>query len=490
MMNTENRQHRKLLQEVARQAMVDRGFWADFSKEVLAELEAIDGPATEIGTDVRDLRDLLWSSIDNDDSLDLDQLTVAKDCGDGAVNILVGIADVDALVAKQSAIDEHAQHNTTSIYTAAQIFPMLPEKLSTDVSSLNFDVDRRAMVVDMLLDADGSLKASDIYAAVVHNQCKLNYNEVAAWLDGEGPLPQALVGKDALQENLRLQDAAAQKMKDLRHRKGALDFETSQARPVFTGDELVALHDDRKNRAKEIIEEFMIAANGVSARFLTSRKYPSIRREVRRPKRWERIVDLAFEHGATLPQTPDSKALETFLTSARTADPLRFPDLSLSIIKLLGPGEYVVEAPEATDAGHFGLAVKEYTHSTAPNRRYPDLITQRLLKAAISGSPSPYDNDELEALTRHCTEAENAAKKVERQVSKSAAALLLEARVGEQFDAIVTGASAKGTWVRLLKMPIEGRLENGHPGVDVGQKVTVKLVGTDARRGFIDFRRS
>ena len=366
---------------------------------------------------------------------------------------------------------------------------MLPEKLSTDLTSLNFNEDRLSIVVEMVIGADGSLEDSDIYRARVRNHAKLAYNSVAAWLEGNGTVPEAIAAVNGLDENLRLQDRAAQSMKNFRHVHGALSLETIEAKPVFDGDEIRDLEVEKKNRAKDIIEDFMIAANGVTARYLSSRKFPSIRRVVRTPKRWDRIVELAEEHGFKLPDAPDSKALEEFLTKEKAADPLRFPDLSLSVIKLLGAGEYVAELPGDTAPGHFGLAVRDYTHSTAPNRRYTDLITQRLLKAAIGGRSSPYSNDELEALAKHCTEEEDAANKVERQVGKSAAALLLESRIGEQFDAIVTGASAKGTWVRLLTMPVEGRLVHGFEGIDVGDRIRVQLISVDVERGYIDFRK-
>jgi exoribonuclease-2 len=366
---------------------------------------------------------------------------------------------------------------------------MLPEKLSTDLTSLNNESDRLAIVIEMVLAEDGSLQRSDIYQAAVRNQAKLAYNSVAAWLEGNGPMPEGIRTVKGLDENLRLQDRVAQKLKALRHRDGALDLETIEARPVFDGDEIKNLKADTRNRAKEIIEDFMIAVNGVTARYLASKKVASLRRMVRIPKRWDRIMGLAAERGSTLPGEPNAKALEQFLVSAKTADPLRFPDLSLSVIKLLGSGEYVVQLPGGSAAGHFGLAVKDYAHSTAPNRRYPDLITQRLLKAAMAGRSVPYKNDELAGLAKHCTEAEDAAKKVERQVTKSAAAMLLESRIGEQFDAIVTGAADKGTWVRLMHPPIEGRLEIGFRGVDVGQRFRVQLVRTNVERGYIDFKK-
>ena len=470
--------------------MLERGLVPDFPPPALAELDGIRGPASQTEGSTRDLRNLIWCSIDNDDSRDLDQLTVAEAMPDGAAKVLVAIADVDAVVKKHSALDDHARQNTTSVYTVAETFPMLPEKLSTDLTSLSYESDRLAIVIEIVLAGDGSLQSSDLYQATVRNRAKLAYNSVAGWLEGNGPMPQEIGAVSGLDENLRLQDRVAQKLKALRHLHGALDLETIEARPVFDGDELKDLKADNRNRAKDIIEDFMIAANGVTARYLASKQFPSLRRVVRIPKRWDRIVELAAERGSTLPKEPDAKALNQFLVAAKAADPLRFPDLSLSVIKLLGAGEYVVELPGAGVAGHFGLAVKDYSHSTAPNRRYPDLITQRLLKAAVAGRPLPYPNDELETLARHCTEAEDAAKKVERHVAKSAAAILLETRIGEQFDAIVTGASAKGTWVRLLRPPVEGRLDSGFEGVDVGRRLRVQLVRTDVERGFIDFKRA
>jgi len=488
-MQTDDRQHRSILQKIAYRAMLQRGLLPDFSSEALAELGRIQSPAAINSEQVRDLRGLLWASIDNDDSRDLDQLTVAEAMPGDKVKILVAVADVDALVNNGTAIDEHARHNTTSVYTAGRIFPMLPERLSTDLTSLNFDEERLAIVVEMVVGADGTLAASDIYRASVRNHAKLAYNSVAAWLEGHGILPESVASVKGLEENLRLQDRTAQGMKNLRHVHGALSFETVEARPVFDGDEIRDLEAEKKNRAKDIIEDFMIGANGVTARYLSSRNLPSIRRVVRTPKRWERIVELADEHGSKLPAAPDSKALEDFLTKAKAADPVRFPDLSLAVIKLMGAGEYVAELPGDTAPGHFGLAVRDYTHSTAPNRRYPDLLTQRLLKAAIGKSPSPYSNDELEALAKHCTQEEDAANKVERQVRKSAAAMLLENRIGEQFDAIVTGAAEKGTWARLLTIPVEGRVAHGFEGLDVGNRIRVQLISVDVDRGYIDFRK-
>jgi VacB/RNase II family 3'-5' exoribonuclease len=489
MMDADDRQHRSILQRIAHRVMLERGLVPDFPLQALAELDEIHGPATRVKESTRDLRDFLWCSIDNDDSRDLDQLTVAEAMPDGVTKVLVAIADVDAVVKTRSALDDHARHNTTSVYTVAETFPMLPERLSTDLTSLNYESDRLAIVVEMVLAANGSLQSSDLYQAVVHNRAKLAYNGVAGWLEGNGPRPQAIGTVSGLDENLRRQDRAAQKLKALRHLHGALHLETIEARPVFDGDELRDFEAEKPNRAKDIIEDFMIAANGVTARYLASRNVPSLRRIVRTPKRWDRIIELASERGFTLPKEPDSKALEQFLVSAKATDSLRFPDLSLSVIKLLGSGEYVVERPESSAAGHFGLAVRDYTHSTAPNRRYPDLITQRLLKAAMAGGPLPYETAELETLAKHCTEEEDAAKKVERQVEKSAAAMLLESRTGERFDAIITGASDKGTWVRLLHPPVEGRLVSGFEGMDVGHRLRVQLIRTDVDRGYIDFKR-
>jgi VacB/RNase II family 3'-5' exoribonuclease len=469
--------------------MIDRGLLPDFSAEVLAELPGGQHPATLESNRVLDLRNLLWVSIDNDDSLDLDQLTVAGAMSGDRVKILIALADVDYIAKKGSAIDGHALHNATSVYTTAMVFHMLPERLSTDLTSLNFNEDRLAVVVEIVIGADGSVQDSDIYRALVRNHAKLTYKGVGPWLEGKEKLPEAIAAIDGLDDNLRLQDSVAQKMQNFRHVHGALSFDTVEAKPVFEGDEICTLEVEKKNRARLLIEDFMIAANGVTARYLSSRNYPSLRRVVRTPKRWERIVEIAGAHGTSLPAAPDSRALEDFLTTQKASDPLRFPDLSLSIIKLLGPGEYLAELPGDISPGHFGLAVKDYSHSTAPNRRYPDLITQRLLKAAMAQTPAPYDRDDLETLGKHCTRGEDAAKKVERQVEKSAEAMVLESRIGERFDAIVTGAALKGTWVRLLHPPIEGKLVHGIEGIDVGDRIRVQLIYTDIEQGFIDFKR-
>ncbi|OPY50979.1 MAG: exoribonuclease R [Methanosaeta sp. PtaU1.Bin112] len=491
--NNINIQNRAVLQEIARKSLIMRGLLAEFSPQALAELEQIKAPARAKQTgqeaQIRDLRDLLWASIDNDDSEDLDQLTVAEELSQGRTRIRVAVADVDSLVKKNSAIDRDAAHNTTSIYTAAQIFPMLPLKLSTNFTSLNLNEDRLAIVVEMIIGPDGSLLESDVCRAAVRNHAKLAYNSVGAWLEGRAAAPEAVMDLDGLAENLRLQDQAAQKLKSLRHAQGALSLETIEAKPVFEGDRISGLLVEEKNRAKEIIEDFMVAANGVTVRYLAARNIPSIRRVVRTPRRWDRIVQIAADHAFKLPKSPSPRKLEMFLTMMKKADPLRFPDLSLAVIKLLGNGEYIAELPGEQATGHFALAVKDYTHSTAPNRRFPDLITQRLLKAAIEGRQMPYTLEELESLAENCTKKEDEVVKVERQVGKSAAALLLQSRIGERFDAMVTGASEKGTWVRLLEMPVEGMLKSGIRGLDVGDQVQVELASVDVEQGFIDFVR-
>jgi len=479
---------RATLAAIARQAMIAHGLEPGFPAPAQQELAAIHGPAQATGN-LRDLRDRLWASIDNDDSRDLDQLTVAEALAGGQVRILVAVADVDALVAKGSALDGHAARNTTSVYTPAAIFPMLPEALSTNLTSLNEDQDRIAIVADMVFQADGSLATSELYRAQVRNRAKLAYNSVAAWLTGSGPAPRRVAEVPGLDENLRLQDRVAQQLTGKRHCHGALSLETLEAQAVFAGDAVATLELAQKNRATQLIEEFMVAANAATALYLAGKNFPSLRRVLRDPERWGRIVQLAAGLGSQFPAAPDAVALEGFLTRQRAAAPDKFPDLSLSVIKLIGRGEYALELPGGTAPGHFALAVKDYTHSTAPNRRFPDLITQRLLKAALAGGSPPYTLQELTDLARHCTEQEDAATKVERQVHKSAAALLLSGKLGMQFDAIVTGAADKGTWVRVYQPPTEGRLTLGFKGLKVGDRVRVKLLHTDVQRGFIDFAR-
>jgi VacB/RNase II family 3'-5' exoribonuclease len=477
------------LRAIAHAAMLQHGLLPDLSAAALAECDRMAQAAPPSGPAIRDMRGLPWCSIDNDDSRDLDQLSVAEPSSNGAVKILVAIADVDSLVSKGSAIDDHARENTTSVYTAAAIFPMLPAKLSTNLTSLNEGEDRLAIVAEMVVDADGGLKSSGIYRAAVRNRAKLAYNSVAAWLEGASPAPAKLAAVQGLEEQLRIQDRVAQALRRVRREHGALRLETIEVHAVFDGSALAAMVPDEKNRAKELIEDFMIAANGVTARYLQQKGLPSLRRVLRTPRHWDRLVALAAETGDKLPATPDAAALDAFLARRRQADPARFPDVSLSVIKMLGSGEYALELPGEPSQGHFGLAVKDYTHSTAPNRRFPDLVSQRLVKAALAGEPSPYSNAELSSLATHCTEQENNAAKVERQVAKSAASLLLASRIGAQFDAIVTGASEKGTYARISAPVAEGRIVRGFEGLQVGQRVRVELLRTDVARGFIDFAR-
>lgn len=476
-----------LLMKVARQAMSDNGLLPDFDAASTTQLASIGGPATDAQAQVRDLRHLLWASIDNDNSRDLDQLTVAEPGSSGALKILVAIADVDALVRRDSPIDVHARANTTSVYTAAAIFPMLPEKLSTDLTSLGEGEERLALIIEMTVNEAAAVVQSDVYRARVLNRAKLAYNAVGAWLAGDAPAPAAVAAVAGVDQQLRSQDKVAQSMRAARRARGALDLQTIEAEPVFSAGVLSDLQPDTTNRAKQLIEEFMVAANGVTAKFLTAKGFSALRRVLREPKRWDRIVALAAGLGESLPPAPSAPALNAFLVKRRQSAPALYPDLSLTVIKLLGAGEYRLDVPGQAIEGHFGLAVADYTHSTAPNRRFPDLITQRVLKAALAGLPAPYADAQLKELAVHCTEQESNAAKVERLVSKSAAALLLAARVGEKFDAMVTGASNKGTWVRISSPSTEGKVVKGFEGMDVGDRVRVVLLHTDAARGFIDF---
>jgi VacB/RNase II family 3'-5' exoribonuclease len=480
--------HRADLHALARRALLERGFAPDFAPEVLAEVAAFRGAPSDGRAE--DLTLLPWFSIDNDDSRDLDQISASRRLPDGSVRVLVGIADVDTMAPDASRTDGHARTNTTSIYTAGGNFPMLPERLSFDLTSLNEECERLAVVVEMTVRPDGSVDDPSISRARVRNRARLAYDAVAAWLDGTGPRPARIAQVPEVEEQVRMQDEAARWLKENRHQHGALSLQSIEARPVFSGTAIVDLKAERPNRAKELIENLMVAANGATARFLEAKGFASIRRVVKEPARWGKIVEVAAGYGETLPPAPDGKALSAFLARRKEADPLRFPDLSLVIVKLMGPGEYVVERPGQEDAGHFGLAVRDYTHSTAPNRRYPDLVTQRLLKAALAGSPSPYDAAALDLLARRCTEKEDDANKVERRLRKSAAALLLSTRIGNRFDAVVSGASEKGTWVRLLDPPVEGRVVRGFDGLDVGDRVAVTLLQADVEKGFIDFARA
>ncbi|HEY2779338.1 MAG TPA: RNB domain-containing ribonuclease [Steroidobacteraceae bacterium] len=478
-----------LLLSVARQAMIDNGLQPDFGAPAQEQLASITHAASEAGTDVRDLTRLLWASIDNDNSRDLDQLTVADPQSGGVVRILVAIADVDALVKRGSPLDAHASANTTSVYTPAAIFSMLPEKLSTNLTSLGEREVRLAVVIDMTINAAGSVVRSEFYRARVLNRAKLAYDAVGAWLKGDAPAPKPVSAVPGMDQQLKVQNTVAQTLRAVRRARGALDLETIEAQPVFSAGVLCDLRPDETNAAKQLIEEFMVAANGVTAQFLAAKGFSALRRVLRQPQRWDRIVALAAALGEQLPSEPSAPALNAFLAKRRQSVPAEYPDLSLSVIKLLGSGEYRLDTPGQPIEGHFGLAVADYTHSTAPNRRFPDLLTQRLVKAALTKQPSPYLDAELSELAAHCTVQERNAAKVERLVSKSAAASLLSPRIGAQFDGIVTGASDKGTWVRISAPVTEGKVIKGFEGLDVGDHVRVKLLHTDVERGFIDFAR-
>ncbi|MFI5244075.1 MAG: RNB domain-containing ribonuclease [Gemmatimonadales bacterium] len=469
----------------ARRAMLTNGFQPDVPADVVVEVSrAADPSALPIGT-VRDLRTLAWSSIDNDSSMDLDQIEVADRLPNGDVRVSVAIADVDATVPMGSATDRFAATNSCSVYTGILTYPMLPDRLSTQLTSLAQDADRPSVVIEFVVASDGTTRSHNVYLARVKNKAKLAYGSVGAWLDARGRLPAAATA--AVQDQLRLQDTAAESLRANRGRRGALSLETIEAQTVLRADQTVSVELVEKTRASHLIEDFMIAANVAMAEFLDEHKSPTIRRVVRTPERWDRIVALAAAAGEKLPATPDSAALEAFLTKRQGADPDHYPDLSLSVVKLIGPGVYEMHEPGTPDTGHFGLATHDYTHATAPNRRFADLVTQRLLKAVLAGKPCPYSTDDLTKIAAHCTEREDAARKVERQVRKEAAAASFASRIGESFDAIVTGVSPKGTYVRVVTPPVEGRVMRGEQGLDVGDRTRVKLLSTDPARGFIDF---
>lgn len=477
------------LRAAAHQEMIREGFEPDFPPAVAAEVAAFqDAPAGDAS--IRDLRDLPWSSIDNPESRDLDQVEYVEALPSGDTRVLVGIADVDALVRQSSAIDQHSAHNTTSVYCGVTMFPMLPTQLSTDLTSLNENVDRLAIVIEFVVQADGTSGAHDVYRARLRNRAQLDYPSVGGWLEGRSNAPSKLAASRDLEAQVTAQDKVAQALRTQRHRAGALDLETIEATPVATNGKVTDLTVHRKNRATMLIEDFMIAANVTMAGFLESKGVSSIRRVVKAPERWNRIVALAKALGQSLPDQPDPAALTQFLAGRRAADPDHYPDLSLSIVKLLGPGEYLLLKPGEVSQGHFGLAVHDYTHSTAPNRRFADLVTQRLLKNVLATGSNGYSDEALAAVAAQCTRMEDAARKVERTTRKQAAALLLADRIGQTFDAIVTGATPKGTFVRTLSPPAEGMVVKGHEGMDVGDRVRVRLTGANPERGFIDFARA
>lgn len=482
------------LEAAARQSMIEHGFEPDYPPQVKQEVAALQAHPLQTPASAVDLRHLLWSSIDNDTSRDLDQIEYAETLPDGSVRVLIGIADVDAFVARGSAIDKHASIETVTVYTGVKNYSMLPDELSTGLTSLLEGQERACMVTEFTLDKDvcqteSCVASSKIYPALVNNKAQLAYNGVGAWLDGKADAPAKVAASSDLQAQLKLQNEIAQRLRLERYKHGALNIEVIEMHAILQGKE-IDIQAAQTNSATELIEDFMIAANGVVARTLQQNKIASIRRIVRTPQRWDRIVALADGLGGKLPPTPDPKALNDFLSQRKNDDPDHFPDLSLAIVKLLGPGEYVLERPGDPPQGHFGLAVEDYTHSTAPNRRYPDLVTQRLLKAMIAGKPSPYSDDELSAIALNCTTKSAAERKVERETQKRIAAVAMRNRIGEKFRAIVTGATPHGTFVRTLAPHVDGMLVGGQQGVDVGDKLNVKLVRTDPQHGYIDFARA
>jgi exoribonuclease-2 len=478
----------------ARQSMIKYGFEPDYPPQVKQDVAAIQAHPPQPPAGIADLRHLLWSSIDNDTSRDLDQIEYAETLPDESMRVLIGIADVDAFVPKGTAIDQYAGAETVTVYTGVKNFSMLPDELSTGLSSLLEGQDRLCMVTEFTLDkntcnTESCIASSRIYPALVNNKAQLAYSSVGAWLDGKAGAPFKVSAFKDLEVQLQLQNEIAQRLRLERFRHGALNIETGEVLATVDGNE-IKLGGDHKNSATDLIEDFMIAANGVVARTLQAHGLSSIRRIVRTPKRWDRIVAVADGLGYKLPTTPDSQALNNFLLDRKKADPDHFQDLSLTIVKLLGPGEYVLERPDDPPQGHFGLAVEDYTHSTAPNRRYADLVTQRLLKAMIADKPSPYSDDELAAIALKCTTMAAAERKLEREMQKRIAAVAMRHRIGDRFNAIVTGVTASGTFVRTITPHVDGMLIRGQQGADVGDRLQVQLVHTDPQRGYIDFARA
>lgn len=478
------------LAEIADRVMVERGLLPTFPEEVQAEIKTIEQPAKPSPAKAfRDLRSKPWLSIDNDDSKDLDQLTFAERTSEGKDHVFVAVADVTSLVKRGSATDNYAAHNTTSVYTPTKIYPMLPPKLSTNLTSLNEDVDRCAIVSQIEITVEGEYRPIDIFAAQVRNHAKLAYHNVTDHLQQEAALQTQKASLPWLSDQLRLQDEIAQRIKGYRDRQGALVFGTFQVESVVVRGVAVGLEEKVDNRAHQLIENFMISANVAVTRFLAAQRLPTLRRVVRTPENWDRIVLLAKKKGGRLPSQPDGRALQKFLEDQHRLSPETFPDLSLAIIKLIGRGEYIAAFPGEQAPGHFDLAILDYAHTTAPNRRYPDVVMQRLVTSHLFGTPIPYNEQELADIARNCTQKETAASKVERRMQKSASALVMSQYIGETYQALVTGASSKGTWVRVTNPPVEGKLVSGAVGIDVGDIVTVALLSVDVVQGFIDFAR-
>ncbi len=475
------------LRKISQETMVENGFQTVFPPEVFDELNGLKNRRISSDSSIKDLRHLLWSSIDNDSSKDLDQVEFAEELPNGDIRLLIAIADVDALVKKDSAIDDFARNQTVSVYTETKILPMLPREISENLTSLLPNVDRLAIVIEMVITENGDVPEHSIYRALTHNYAKMTYGEIGAWLDENGVEPNEFERVEGLREQIVLQQKAARRLIDFRQKRGSLEFESIEAVPVFDGEKAKDLNIVKTNSARKIIENFMVAANVEMAEFLEANDLTSVRRIVKTPARWERIREVAEKYGVNLPVEPDSNALAEFLKRRKSAKPEQFPDLSLSIVKLIGAGEYVVQKPNAVADGHFGLAVRDYTHSTAPNRRYPDLIVQRMVKAALKGEKPPYTDEELAEIAEQCNERESAARKVERKMRKVIAASVMQSRIGETFDAIVTGITPSGTFARILRPPVDGRIVRGEDGLQVGEKIRVKLLATNIHNGYIDF---
>ena len=478
------------LRAIADRAMEKYGFNPSFPKKVLREVrDLLEWSPNGEKTDVVDLRNILWVSIDNHDTMDIDQIQFCKEEADNEIHVKVAIADVDLLVKKGSPIDRHAVKHGTSIYTGVVTYPMLPVRLSEDITSLHPNHVRMAVVIEYTVLQDGSTRPGNIYPAIVQNQAKLVYEVVGEWLEERNAFPYDSLKIPELADQLLLQHEAAERMKEQRAKQGFLDLLTIEASPVMDGGNVTGLVVQKESPAHSLIEEFMIAANRTLVNHLKDASYPMVQRIVRTPRNWDGIIEEAASRHMKLPKDPDAQALAGFLLSQKKADPESFPDLSLTIVKLMGPGEYVGIAPGEDSVGHFALAVTDYTHGTAPNRRYVDIIIQRLIKAVVATQPSPYGIDELVMLADHLSATEKAAKKVERFMIKAAAAVLLRDRIGEEFRAIVTGAADKGTYARIIDPPVEGRIVRNEKGLKVGNKILVRLLNTDPEQGFIDLER-
>ena len=472
----------------AEETMRRNGFRSEFgdeSREQVVELAHFDLNA--LAGEAQDLRDTLWSSIDNKTSKDLDQIEWAEQLENGDIRLLVGIADVSAYVAKDSPIDRYAEQNTVTVYTETRIFPMLPEELSTDITSLVEGADRIAVVAEMIVKENGDVPESKFFRAMVRNHAKLDYESVGDWLEGNGDIPLKISETKGLEEQIRLQNSAAIRLGDYRARKGALDFESIESRAVVEDGEVKEIRAVRPNAARKLIENFMIATNVEMAEFLERENVASLRRVVEAPERWDGIVRIAAEYGETLPSEPDLPAFSAFLARRKAADPERFPDLSLSLIKLIGAGRCVVQRPGEDAGGHFGLAVNDYAHSTAPNRRFTDIVVQRIVKAVIADEPQPYTPEELDAIADHVNLQEKTARKVERRMRKIVAAAVLQHHIGQEYDAIVTGDTKAGVFARILRPPVDGMVVRGQNRLDGGDKVRVKLLSANPHNGFIDF---